>query len=877
MATFLDPRPTIFDSAGVRVLSGCVWFYEAGTVNTLKAIYSNHLLTSPMTNPVPLDADGRVPQIYYEEGSYKVKVQKQTGFLPPPNDIWQDVWITDWVDGGDVVATLGNYGNMVYALNLSILRGIDPTVAPVVMVLGNTNTGDGGGGVYQWAGSVSTPDDNGMYIQRDLGGTGRFIRIVDPCASEMSIRIWCGDSTSVIDAALSAAFSYCATNKIPLSFPSGNYKLSGTTEFLGSGLSIVAYEGAKFKLVTPGALTFSCPARIESKSAITDNSVLFMIFNGDSKLSKLEYQWFDGMTTLAYESLIPLYINSEIIVPDSVSRSLSFSPCVIGANAKFTMGTASVIGFPVGFTVEGLQERKIFYGTVFNIQYAPSISLIQAEWYGVGIDAGDQSVQLTTAMTDAHAFNLELNVPTTTYTGAISLDYIKIRATGLITLSSLASIANVYVLNDIGQPAFNCSTSTNLYIINDTICPEWYGAISGTSDNSIPLRIMLNNAGLTGAQITGRNLPYAYINPIEISELYGKMRMKDISLNYTPNTGVALTLSHTPSWENVKITCTNWSIVSLSCPSMIEDGFMRDCSFYGKGIRLSSRDTSTFVASFDFDNCTVDGLDPSIVFSNCHAGYNIDIHHSRFIGNASVAIANQFSDSSAYIQNIKFNNNIVDCTGGSNDNSGNLFLVSQKADTVVKNVRATDNQIVILDSSTKDYIVSISSGSGSWNVGSVFISHKIYVLNNSIISNYLEGGNSTGSPRARIMTTKGVSRSLRFFNNPQALTAQVYLWAGINFLADLSSDVRILVDNAFVLSGTGLSAPCRLMMTAENNNSGTNVSASLSPIYGPLDTVSKRITETRWLGVGNTADLLMDGFIVSTSFEMYPDDYYYNT
>ena len=866
MATFLDPRPTIFDSAGVRVLSGRVWFYEAGTVNTLKAIYSDHLLTSPMTNPVPLDASGRVPQIYYEAGSYKVKVQKQTGFLPFPNDIWQDVWTTDWVDGGDVVATLGNFGNMVYALNLSTLRGIDPTVAPVVMVLGNTNTGDGGGGVYQWAGSVSTPDDNGIYIQRDLGGTGRFIRMVEPCASEMSIRIWCGDSTSVIDSALSAGFSYCAMNRIPLSFPTGKYKLSGDTAFSSSNLSIIIHQGAYFSIPTIGFLSFSCPTIIDSVLPITDNTVSLLYFDESTRLSKLDYDWFKGMTDIAYSSGIPLYIDSQIEVLTASPKYFSFSPVIVGPSAYFLMNDSSIIGFPNGFSVEGLQERKLFYGNEFNVQYPHSIGSIQAEWYGVGIDSGNQSVQFTTAMTDAHVYNLDLIVPATTYSGTVSLADIKIRATGVITLASTASLSNIYLLNPLGKPVFSCSSGSNLYIVNPTVCPEWYGAISGTSDNSIPLRIMLNNAGLTGAQITGRNLPYAYINPIAISGLYGKMRMKDIVLNYTPNTGVALTLSHTPSWENVKITCTNWSIVSLSCPSMIEDGFMRDCSFYGKGIRLSSRDTSTFVASFDFDNCTVDGLDPSVVFSNCHSNYNIDVHDSRFIGNASVAIANQFTDSFASIQNINFHHNFVDTRGGSADGLGGIFVVSQKASTIVNGVSICENGIACTDTFAGEKIVSSYSGSGSWFSETTFSQiHRISVYDNALVS----GGVTT---IVNLLTTRGISKSER--NVTFISTSPMYTVCNTGFNNDSFGSPLILLSNAFTLATPGGTARIKYSGTASDPGLGTGVVETMSLTSRSdsfLDVNSKRVPFT-WMALAYGTPYVANTwfFTIYAAFEVYP-------
>lgn len=60
------------DANGAPLIGGLIYTYEAGT-STPKATYTDHLLATPQTNPVVLDAEGRAT-IYLAAGGYKIVV-----------------------------------------------------------------------------------------------------------------------------------------------------------------------------------------------------------------------------------------------------------------------------------------------------------------------------------------------------------------------------------------------------------------------------------------------------------------------------------------------------------------------------------------------------------------------------------------------------------------------------------------------------------------------------------------------------------------------------------------------------------------------------------------------------------------------------------
>lgn len=97
---FSNPGPQYFNGSA-QLSSGKLYFYENdGGSLTLKDTYSDVGLSTANTNPVILDATGRVPDIFLD-GQYRVILQNSAG-----------VQIEDWLDVG-LVGSEGAFSNWV--------------------------------------------------------------------------------------------------------------------------------------------------------------------------------------------------------------------------------------------------------------------------------------------------------------------------------------------------------------------------------------------------------------------------------------------------------------------------------------------------------------------------------------------------------------------------------------------------------------------------------------------------------------------------------------------------------------------------------------------------------------------------------------------
>jgi hypothetical protein len=107
MSRFINPVPQYLDGNGDPVCFGKLYYYEAGT-NTLKNTYNDVLLTVANTNPVELDAAGRVPSIFYN-GSARVVLKDCNNQL---------VWDKSPVGGQIDFSDFSEYSeSVIYSIN----------------------------------------------------------------------------------------------------------------------------------------------------------------------------------------------------------------------------------------------------------------------------------------------------------------------------------------------------------------------------------------------------------------------------------------------------------------------------------------------------------------------------------------------------------------------------------------------------------------------------------------------------------------------------------------------------------------------------------------------------------------------------------------
>jgi hypothetical protein len=69
------------DEFGEPLSGGQLYIIQAGTVSTPQNAYQDEALTIPTTNPIVLDAAGRIPQFFLADGQIKVRLQDAMGVV----------------------------------------------------------------------------------------------------------------------------------------------------------------------------------------------------------------------------------------------------------------------------------------------------------------------------------------------------------------------------------------------------------------------------------------------------------------------------------------------------------------------------------------------------------------------------------------------------------------------------------------------------------------------------------------------------------------------------------------------------------------------------------------------------------------------------
>lgn len=102
MSRYINPTTQYLNSDGDPLCFGKLYYYESGT-NTLKNTFADALLEIPNTNPVELDAAGRVPNIFYN-GSARVVLKDCNN---------QQIWDKDPVGGESEFADFSGWAESV--------------------------------------------------------------------------------------------------------------------------------------------------------------------------------------------------------------------------------------------------------------------------------------------------------------------------------------------------------------------------------------------------------------------------------------------------------------------------------------------------------------------------------------------------------------------------------------------------------------------------------------------------------------------------------------------------------------------------------------------------------------------------------------------
>lgn len=153
MTRYIDPVPQYLDDEGNPVVNGKLWFYKSGTNSALET-FADELQTIPLTNPVPVQANGRVPNIFYSGSARVILTANNPDTWQQDVQVWErdpvggdrtlgqlELWdIAVTYDAGDLVkGSNGEYYKSISGAN----QGNDPTTNPaqweLVRFLGTWN------------------------------------------------------------------------------------------------------------------------------------------------------------------------------------------------------------------------------------------------------------------------------------------------------------------------------------------------------------------------------------------------------------------------------------------------------------------------------------------------------------------------------------------------------------------------------------------------------------------------------------------------------------------------------------------------------------------------------------------------------------------
>jgi microcystin-dependent protein len=92
-----------FDSLG-KPLAGCLFYsIQAGTTSTPQNAYQDSALTIPLPNPQTCDAAGRLPQMFFADGTIKVRLADKNGVTQVVADNIQVIGASSGSGGGGTV------------------------------------------------------------------------------------------------------------------------------------------------------------------------------------------------------------------------------------------------------------------------------------------------------------------------------------------------------------------------------------------------------------------------------------------------------------------------------------------------------------------------------------------------------------------------------------------------------------------------------------------------------------------------------------------------------------------------------------------------------------------------------------------------------
>lgn len=115
----------LFDELGNVLSNGQVYFIQAGTTSTPQNAYRDFGLTNPWPNPFTLEADGRLPLLYFADGFIKVRMVDQVGASQVVQDNIPVLGSSSGGGGGGTIdpTTIHATGDIKLMYNFGVVAG----------------------------------------------------------------------------------------------------------------------------------------------------------------------------------------------------------------------------------------------------------------------------------------------------------------------------------------------------------------------------------------------------------------------------------------------------------------------------------------------------------------------------------------------------------------------------------------------------------------------------------------------------------------------------------------------------------------------------------------------------------------------------------
>lgn len=305
--TLVACRGTFFANGEIRI--GALQFFD-GETNAEAVVYYDTLLTTPAPNPIPIDINGNIPQVYGNK-FYKVKQYaiKPTGTSFPAD--YDEILDFYW----DASTSSNGVGSLSFVDTVSALKVLQPANGDSVGLLGYYAKGDARFRVFTFnSTSIDTPN-NGNRIRPNGYGAGAW-------EENSSSVIYASDfgliGTANANGNMAQLVSWCNGNGVTCVFDKGIYNL------------------------TAGSATFSNKVIIEDSAYFNVTGGEFTLaLNGVFEVPQKSF----GTTLFTLDVSASIYTNPSGLVPEiwgTTTQQLNKACAKCGASGLRIVGTKTL-------------------------------------------------------------------------------------------------------------------------------------------------------------------------------------------------------------------------------------------------------------------------------------------------------------------------------------------------------------------------------------------------------------------------------------------------------------------------------------------------------------------------------------------------------